>query len=175
MFIWVGCDINSKFYEFRENVKQFNEELQLDDGSLRLPQHISLKISFELEEGLARHCMKDMVEFLKNVKPFTVRTGDLEIHENILWLRIEECAELKYLHDELDEIGVSYAVKRHEYDKNFIFHTTVIMDGDGEKLKKMYDKVSTLSYPEEIKINTFLVGRSEDNVNFKVERRIKVK
>ena len=66
-------------------------------------------------------------------------------------------------------------MKRHEFDRNFIFHSTVIMDGDKEKLDALYEKIKDIPYPEEVKINTFLVGHTYDKVEYKVDRRIKVK
>ena len=50
MFIWTCCDINPRFAEYREKVKELNAELKLSEAALALPQHVSLKISFELDE-----------------------------------------------------------------------------------------------------------------------------
>lgn len=176
LYIWVGCDINPKFSEYREKVKQFNADLNLSEAALKLPQHISLKITFEMDDEIARHCIKDIIELLKEQKPFVAKTKELELRDDgILWIRVEENEQFAALHKELDEIAISYAVKQHPYDKQFIFHTTVIMDGDNQKLAAMYDKIKDIPYPEELKINTFLVGHSDDNITFKVDRRIKVK
>ena len=175
MHVWVGCDINPRFLEFREKVKEFNTDLHLSEYALSFPQHISLKITFEMDEDVAKHCIKDIVEFLKGAKPFTAKADKLELHDNIIWLRMEDNEQFKALHEELDQIAISYAVKPHEFDKNYIFHSTVIMDDDREKLAVMFERVRTLPYPEELKINTFLVGHSYDNIEFKIDRRIKVK
>lgn len=176
MYIWVGCDINPKFLEYREKVKEFNAELNLSERALNLPQHISLKITFEMDEEIARHCMKDIIDLFKEAKPFTAKVEKLEMHDGgIIWLRMEENEQFKALHDELDQIAISYAVNQHPFDKQFIYHSTVIMDENTEKLSAMFEKVKDIPYPEELKINTFLLGTSEDNVNFKVVRRIKVK
>ena len=176
MHVWVGCDVSPRFAEFREKVKEFNADLNLSEYALSFPQHISLKITFEMEEDIAKHCIKDIVEFLKGAKPFTAKVDKLELTDDgIIWLRMEENEQFKFLHDELDQIAISYAVKQHPFDKNYIFHSTVIMDEDKEKLAVMYERVKKLTYPEELKINTFLVGHSYDNIEFKVDRRIKVK
>ena len=176
MYVWIGCDINPKFTEYREKVKEFNADLNLSERAFGFPQHISLKITFEMEEEIAKHCIKDIVEFLKGAKPFTVRVEKLELTDDgIIWLRMEENEQLRFLHDELDQIGISYAVKQHEFDKRYIFHSTVIMDENREKLATMFGRLKDVPYPEELKINTFLVGHSYDNIEFKVDRRIKVK
>ena len=175
MFIWVGCDINPKFTEYREKVKELNADLKLSEYAFKFPQHISLKITFEMEEDIAKHCIKDIIELLKSAKPFVTKVQGLELHDNILWLRMEENEQLKFLHDELDQIAISYAVKQHAFDKQYIFHSTVIMDDNREKLAVMLDRLKDIPYAEELKINTFLVGHSYDNVEFKVDRRIKVK
>ena len=181
MYVWIGCDINPKFIEYREKVKELNADLNLSEFALNLPQHISLKITFEMEEALAKHCIKDIVEHLKTAKPFTARVEKLELHDDerrndgIIWLRMEENEQFKELHKELDEIAISYAVKPHALDKQFIFHSTILMDEDKEKLAVMFERLKDIPYPEELKINTFLVGHSDDNITFKVDRRIKVK
>ena len=175
MQIWVGCDINSKFFEYREKVKELNAEINASESALNFPQHISLKITFEMEDEIAKHCIKDIIELLKSAKSFTAKTEGLEVHDGVLWLKIQECDELKFLHDELDQIAISYAVKQHPFDKEFIFHSTVIMDGDREKLCKMYEKLKDIPYPEELKINTFVIGHTYDNIEYKVDRRIKIK
>ena len=175
MFIWVGCDISPKFVEFREQVKECNADIGASETSLGFPQHVSLKITFEMEDEIAKHCMKDIIELLKSVKPFIAKAKEMELHDGIIWIRMEENEQFKYLHEELDQIAISYAVKQHEFDKNYIFHSTVIMDEDSEKLEKLYEKIKDIPYPEELKINTFIVGHSLDKITYKVDRRIKVK
>lgn len=175
MFIWTGCDINPKFIEFRERIKEINAEFGLSGYALNFPQHISLKISFGMDEALAKHCIKDIIELLKAAKPFTAKVGGYELRDGIIWLKIEENEQLAALHKELDEIAVSYAVKPHALDKQYIFHSTVAMDEDAGKLAAAFEKIKEIPYPEELKINTFLVGHSQDNTEYKVDRRIKVK
>ena len=175
MFVWIGCDINPKFIEYREKVKELNAEVNASEWSFSFPQHISLKITFEMDDEIAKHCIKDIIELLKGVKPFEAKAGNLELHDGIIWIRMEENEQFKFLHDKLDQIAISYAVKQHDFDKNYIFHSTVVMDEDREKLEKLYEKIKDIPYPAELKINTFLVGHSLDKINYKVDRRIKVK
>lgn len=175
MYIWIGCDISPRFIEFREKAKNLSEELGLSQTAYNFPQHISLKITFETEEEIAKHCIKDVIELLKAEKPFTAKIHGLEKVDGIVWLRFEENEQLKHLHTELDEIGKSYAVKPHKFDKEFIFHSTAAMDEDNAKLDIFFEKFKDTPYPDEVKINTFLVAHSYDNVDFKVDRRIKVK
>ena len=175
MFIWVGCDISPKFVEYREKVKECNADVNASETALNFPQHISLKITFEMEDEIAKHCIKDIIELLKATKPFVAMAHGIELQDGIIWIRMEENEQLKALHDELDQIAISYAVKQHEFDKQYIFHSTVIMDEDKEKLEKLYEKIKDIPYPEELKINTFIVGHSFDKINYKVDRRIKVK
>ena len=175
MFVWVGCDISPKFLEYREKVKEMNAEIGASETALSFPQHVSLKITFEMEDEIAKHCIKDMIELLKGAKPFVAKTQGIELHDGIIWIKMEENENFAFLHEELDQIAISYAVKQHEFDKNFIFHSTVIMDEDKEKLEKLFDKIKDIPYPEDLKINTFIVGHSFDKVEYKVDRRIKVK
>ena len=175
MFVWIGCDINSKFLEYREKVKERNGDLGLSESAFKFPQHVSLKITFEMEDEIAKHCIKDIIELLKATKPFVAKTKEIELHDGIIWIRMEENEQFKALHDELDQIAISYAVKQHEFDKQYIFHSTVIMDEDREKLAVLFDRIKDIPFPEELKINTFIVGHSHDKIEYKVDRRIKVK
>ena len=175
MFVWVGCDINPKFIEFREKVKELNAEVGACETAFNFPQHISLKITFDMDEDVAKHCIKDIIDLLKEAKPFTAKIQNLELHDNIIWLRVEKNEQFAFLHEELDQIAISYAVKQHPFDKDFIFHSTVVMDEDKEKLVALFEKLKDIPHPEELKINTFLVGHSYDKIEYKVDRRIKVK
>ena len=175
MFVWVGCDINPKFIEFREKVKELNAEVNASETAFGFPQHISLKITFEMDDEIAKHCIKDIIELLKSAKPFVAKTEKIELHDGIIWIKMQENEHFKALHDELDQIVISYAVKQHEFDKNFIYHSTVVMDEDMEKLEKLFALIKDLPYPDELKINTFIVGHSLDKIEYKVDRRIKVK
>ena len=175
MYVWIGCDISPKFVEYREKVKECNAEVSASEAAFSFPQHISLKITFEMDDDIAKHCIKDIIEFLKGAKPFEAKAWNIELQNGIIWIRMEENEHFKFLHEELDQIAISYAVKQHEFDKNYIFHSTVIMDEDNEKLEKLYEKIKDIPYPKELKINTFLVGHSFDKINYKVDRRIKVK
>ena len=175
MFVWIGCDISPKFVEYREKVKECNAEINASEASFSFPQHISLKITFEMEDEIAKHCIKDIVELLKSAKPFDAKAEKIELQNGIIWIRMEENEHFKFLHDELDQIVISYAVKQHEFDKQYIFHSTVIMDENQEKLEKLFEKIKDIPYPKEFKINTFIVGHSLDKIHYKVDRRIKVK
>ena len=175
MYVWIGCDINPKFFEFREKVKALNADIGASETALNFPQHVSLKITFEMDDEIAKHCIKDIIELLKGAKSFVAKTQQMELKDGIIWIRVEENEQFKALHEELDQIAISYAVKQHEFDKNFIFHSTVIMDEDNEKLSALYEKIKDIPYPEELKINTFIVGHSFDKIEYKVDRRIKVK
>ena len=62
MYIWIGCDISPRFTEFREKIIALSDELGLDKTVFNFPQHISLKIVFDTEEEIAKHCIKDIIE-----------------------------------------------------------------------------------------------------------------
>ena len=175
MFVWIGCDISNKFAEYREKVKECNADINASEASFNFPQHVSLKITFEMDDDIAKHCIKDIIELLKSAKPFAAKAESIELHDGIIWIRMQDNEHFKYLHDELDQIVISYAVKQHEFDKNYIFHSTVIMDNDNEKLAKLYERIKDIPYPKDLKINTFVIGHSNDKINYKIDRRIKVK
>ena len=52
MYIWIGCQLPGSFEkELRSFCLAQNESLGLDTAAFALPQHISLKISFEALEN----------------------------------------------------------------------------------------------------------------------------
>ena len=53
----------------------------------------------------------------------------------------------------------------HEYDLDFIVHTTLFMDDDKEKINIARQLLGDLNLPETLVANTFVIGTSETGEN----------
>ena len=96
--------------------------------------------------------------------------------ENILWLPVAESPRLMALHQMLDvQLQQLFSIPQHPFDREFLFHSTLFMDEDVEKLTQMESALSNLSIPESLQIDTFLLGISEDGkTNIQIARTIQL-
>lgn len=176
MYIWIGCKLPEEFEkEIRAHCLALNEQIGLDPVAFLLPQHVSLKISFETD--LAEEILEDLTQFAAEQRPFAVRIKGIEQAGNILWMPVAENDRLRQLHDALDaRLEHSFGIPQHEFDKCFLFHSTLFMDGDKEKLAKMQAALADYPVARELVVDTFLLGQSETGKpgTCRVVREIKV-
>lgn len=176
MYIWIGCKLPEDFErEIRTFCLEQNQNIGLNTVAFMLPQHISLKISFEAEEYAS--VLEDLTVYLSGQKPFAVRMQKPEQMGNLLWLPVAENEQLLRLHRELDaRLERKFAVARHPFDKAFMFHSTLFIDENAGKIEKM-GKILADSFAEwELPVDTFLLGISETGKpgTYRVVREIKV-
>ena len=161
MYIWTAADVSRQLAFVRERATELNRELNLSEVAFSLPQHISLKISFEVDDSVADEVISVLEDYLSSQTAFTVGEAKVEIFGSILWLSFPENECLKRLHRELDELLLSrFGVPLHEYDKCFKFHSTLFIDG-GNSLGKMCSELERLTLPSEIETDSFLIGISK--------------
>ena len=177
MYIWIACDISRELAELRKKCIEFNRDLHLSLVAFSLPQHVSLKISFEVEDTTAGEVIEALESYLSAQKSFKIYSPVPEIFSNILWLSFSQNEQLERLHRELDELLLSrFGVPRHEYDKCFKFHSTLFID-DGEYLAKMHERVSSLTIPSELLVDNFIIGISDSGKagEYRVLKKITLK
>ena len=176
MYIWAGCKLPEEFeQEIRQVCLALNEQIGLDTAAFSLPQHVSLKISFQSEHY--EEIIEDLTAFLSAQAPFSVRTHDAEQEGHILWLPVEENPQLRRLHDQLDaRLEQRFGVPQHEFDKCFLFHSTLFMDPDVEKIARMRSLLADHPMERELRVDTFLLGLSETGKpgECRIVREIKV-
>lgn len=161
MFIWTAIDIDDQMKDFRQQIKAVAEEYGLSLVSLKYPQHILLRIFFEVSEENFNQALEDIRRYLRTIKPFEVRTQEFERKRTFAFIHIEEIKELTEMHDYLCSfMHAKYGVKLHPFDEFFIYHTNVLIDEDYALLKKAFPKMETIPYPETLKVNKFVVGCS---------------
>ena len=78
MYIWVGADVDSQLGEIKEYVKKTEEALGLFHSTLTLPLHISLKISFCVDDRIVDEVIDSLSEIYETIKPFYVSTKRIE-------------------------------------------------------------------------------------------------
>ncbi len=161
MYLWVGCKLPEEFErEIRAHCLKLNEQIKLDTVAFELPQHISLKISFQtnrVDEVLA-----DLEFYLSAQHPFWVDILEADRLGNILWLTVAENETLSHLHSELDaRLERCFEIPQHEFDKCFKFHSTLFMDADTERVAQMCDALKEHPLARTLPVDTFLLGISE--------------
>ena len=161
MVIWIGCKLPEDFQqEIRRHCLALNEGIGLDTVAFDLPQHISLKISFPTDRPQA--VLEELRAYLSVQQPFPVHILNAERMGSILWLPAAENETLDRLHRELDQLlECKFSVPQHPFDKGFLFHSTLFMDPDTEKIDQMGRVLAQYSLERELQADTFLLGISE--------------
>ena len=166
MFVWVGINVEDQLKETRMAVDGVFEKIDISNVTCQLPLHISLKISFEIENELFESVLNDIISIYEAQKPFEIDVKGIEKHENIMWVRMYSNAEIEALATSLNMMLLEkYGVSLHEYDLDFIFHTTLFMDDDAEKINSAHQLLGDFNLPQTLVANKFVVGKSETGEN----------
>jgi len=175
MYIWVGCKLPEDFERrIRSLCLEQNKSLGLNTAAFSLPQHVSLKISFQSERY--KEILDYLEAFLSGQSPFSLHIRSAEQADNILWLPVEENQQLQQLHEQLDaQLEQDFGITQHEFDKCFLFHSTLFIDDDTEKLSQMCRRLEKLPIEQDLQVDTFLLGLSENNKpgEYRIVRQIK--
>ena len=177
MFVWVGINVEDQLKETRTAVDSVFEKIDISNVTCQLPLHISLKISFEIENGLFESVLNDIVDIYSAQKPFEIDVKGIEKHENIMWIRMYSNERTEALATALNMMLLDkYGVPLHEYDLDFIFHTTLFMDGDAKKIDAAHNLLGDLCLPEKLVADTFVIGNSETGKNgtYRVYKTVEV-
>ena len=177
MFVWVGINVEEQLKETRMAVDRVFEKIDISNVTCQLPLHISLKISFEIENELFESVLNDIISVYEAQKPFNVDVKGIEKHDNIMWIRMYSNKEIEALATSLNVmLKEKYNVPLHEYDLDFIFHTTLFMDGDKEKINAAHQLFGNVNLPKTLVANKFVVGKSEtgENGTYRVYKTVEV-
>lgn len=175
MYIWIAIDVNEQVRELREYAEGYTKTHGLISPTLTLPFHISLKISFQIPDTLHREVARDIRDFCKSLKPFTIPVKKAEASGTILWLTMQDTAELTYIHNKLDEMLLEkYGIEQHLFDKDFIFHTSLLIINDEDHILRAFDKIKGVNIPSAIKAKKIIIGSSKDGQpgTYKVDEEI---
>lgn len=166
MFVWVGINVEEQLKEVRSAVDGVFEKIEISNVTCQLPLHISLKISFEIENSLFSSVLEDITRVYEACEPFEISVKGIEKHENIEWIRMYSNDKIEALATALNGMLLEkYGVPLHEYDLDFIFHTTLFMDDDAQKINAAHSLLGDVYLPERLVANTFVIGNSETGKN----------
>lgn len=161
MYIWVAIDVNEQVSGIREVVESYIKNQGLCSSTFTLPFHISLKISFQISDDKFEDVVNDICGFYKSLKPFQITVKELERVGSIVWITMQDSTELVCIHKKLDEmLFEKYGVVQHEFDKDFKFHTSVLMINNEEQITKAFDAIKDTNIPEILRAEKFIIGSS---------------
>ena len=73
MFVWVGINVEDQLKEVRMAVDSVFEKIDISNVTCQLPLHISLKISFEIENKLFESVLTDILDIYNAQKTFEIK------------------------------------------------------------------------------------------------------
>ena len=115
MFVWVGINIEDQLKEVRRAVDGVFEKIDISNVTCQLPLHISLKISFEIENSMFNNVLNDIVAIYTETTPFDIAVKGIEKHENIEWIRMHSNESIEALATKLNTmLYEKYGIPLHE-------------------------------------------------------------
>lgn len=181
MYIWTGLIFNrDNENNIRKICKEVNKKYNLDNKSFSLPQHISLKISFDTKKYV--EVINHIKSILENQIKMKIKIiGISKINNGVVWLDVEENNELRKIHNLLNEgLKEKYNIPLANFDgDNFKFHSTLFQDKNiSDEHQQLISEISDkLKLPIEIEVDEINFGISEvcEVGTFKVVDRLKLK
>lgn len=161
MYIWIGCKLPEEFErEIRNECLPVAARLGLNTVAFTLPQHISLKISFDAGQRWEA-ILDPLCRLLQKEKEFYVNPRGVQQEGNILWISFRENGILRCLHNRLDDmLRRDFGIAQHPFDKAFQFHSTLFF-GEPDSIARAAGELREYPLPEALRIDTFLLGISE--------------
>lgn len=161
MYIWVAIDVDEQVLNLRKSAEEYAKSRGLTSSTLSLPFHISLKISFQIPDDMYSKVLCNIRDFFKLVKPFTIPVNKVEMNGSIIWLIMKDVVELNYIHNALDSFLLEkYGIEQHEFDKNFIFHTSILIIDDEVELNNALKIIKNIDIPCMLEAKKIIIGSS---------------
>ena len=161
MYIWFAIDINDQVLNLRKGAENYANANQLVSPTFTLPFHISLKISCEIADELYHSIVNDVRDLYKDLGPLEIEVKKLEQCGNIIWLTMQDNFMLRCLHNLLDLLFLDkYDIDQHEFDKDFIFHTSVLILDNEKHLQSAFNEISNITLPTTLIANKIIIGSS---------------
>ncbi len=163
MYLWIGLGIEKKEEtKIRTYCKSVNKS-GVNEQSFTLPQHVSLKISFETDK------YNDIISHIKgkykDLHKITLEVDYIQQVPGVIWLKMKENSILRNIHTELNsELKEKYGVGLHFYDgDNFTFHSTLFQDESNvDKVNELFNKICDKEfYSTKITEDRLYFGTSE--------------
>ena len=163
MYIWVGADVDSQLGDIKELTEKTEKALGIDSSVLTLPLHISLKISFCVDDRTVDEVTDTLSEFYETIPPFQVRVKKIERRGKLVWIGMKKSVKLDSIHERLDKLlNEKYGVEPHDFDRRYLFHTTLFMCEDKEQSGAAFEAVKKAPLPKKLGIDRLVIGTSPD-------------
>ena len=161
MYIWIGIDVDKQLQELKEKAKSIETKIGFERSNFTLPYHISLKISFEIDDCNLGQIVNDISDIYSEIEPFYIDVKEIEHHNTIVWIMMLKNRSLYRLHDRLNNFLLEkYNIPLHEYDTDYKFHTTLFMDDNSNKVSDAYEEIKDCRIPKRLLANKFVIGTS---------------
>lgn len=163
MYVWIGINVDDQLSSIKSKALEIDRKLAFKNSCFTLPMHVSLKISFKIDDAMYNDVESTLTDYYSHIEPFSVDVKGLEKENNILWIRMAQNSQLDKIHDDLNELLLSkYGVPLHEYDLDYKFHTSLFMDDDTAKIDAAYEEIKDVVLPQKLRISRFLICTSAD-------------
>lgn len=165
MYLWIGINVDNQLQDIKKEGIKIDKKLKFVEPNFTLPMHVSLKISFDIDEKMFKKITKDIINYYNTIEPFEIEVKGIEYNETIVWIRMVDNERIHKIHDEFNNLLLKkYNIPLHEYDMDYKFHATLFMSEDKDKIKKAYDLIKDKSdlIPKKILLNRFLIGYSDE-------------
>ena len=161
MYIWTALDVEDNLEELRDQTIGIGEELGVRCPLTFLPLHVSLKISFPVQDSRVDECVGVLCDYYSKLGPFSIEIEGYEIQHGIIWIRFKENSRLAEIHAHLDELmKTRFGAEPSEFDHSFIYHCTLFTDTE-EKLIVAMEQLKKIPLPGKLLVREFLIGVSE--------------
>ena len=161
MYIWTALYIEDNLEELRDQTIRIGEEPGVKCPLTFLPLHVSLKISFPVEESRVDECVSVLCDYYSKLGPFSIEIEGYEMNDGIIWLRIKENERLIEIHRHLDDLMKSrFGAEPNALDHKFIYHCTLFVDSN-DKLASAMENLKKVTLPSKLLVREFLIGASE--------------
>ena len=161
MFVWTALYIEDQLEDLRDLAIGIGEDFGVKCPMKVLPMHVSLKISFNIPDQRLDECVEALCSYYSKVGPFSIEPEGFEKNPGIVWLKMKDNERLLKIHSDLDEmVQKDFGVEPHEFDRSFIYHSTMFFDERGP-LSEALEALSKYHLPKKILVREFLIGTSE--------------
>ncbi len=162
MYLWLAIDVNGQLRQLRDEAEQCAKRLHSQNPALTLPLHVSLRISFFLDDTVWEAAVRRIERYYATLRPFSMEAQGIEKYGEVVWLKITENPALSKIHQELVALLFKeYGVLPHAFDKAFLYHASLFMDPDPARLDAAYALLRKMPYPEHLTADRLLIGCSQ--------------
>lgn len=162
MYIWLAIDVDDQLASLRAAAQYVTDELSAWNPVLTLPLHISLRISFPVEDALSARVIDRIAGYFATLQPFSVTPDKIERHGLVVWLKMTPNDHLRRIHDDLVcMLQEEFGVRPHPFDNDFLYHASLFLSADEANVAVAFTALQAAEYPAELTAHRLVIGESE--------------